>query len=169
MIQLKKFTLGDDWVPKKLDVAIDVPDILDLEDLRGRGLQPGEEQLPENRIVTGDECGNVPGGVHARSNFEFDPVVLVQLTEMGFSLDACKRAIYTTQNQGTEAAMNWMLEHMGDPDFNDPFTVDSGASGSLQSHFTPDSGALASIIAMGIPEEQAIRALKATVRELFNI
>ena len=48
MIQLNKFTIGDDWVPRKLDVLIDVPQQLNIEELRGRGLQPGEVELPEN-------------------------------------------------------------------------------------------------------------------------
>lgn len=28
------------------DISLDVPEELDLEDLRGHGLQPGEEELP---------------------------------------------------------------------------------------------------------------------------
>lgn len=47
MVQFKKFTLGDDWVPKKLDISIDVPDQLDISYIRGAGIQPGEERLPE--------------------------------------------------------------------------------------------------------------------------
>lgn len=30
------------------DVSVEMPDILDLTMLRGTGLQPGEEELPEN-------------------------------------------------------------------------------------------------------------------------
>ena len=30
-----------------LDVEVDVPDALDLSSLRGRGIQPGEEELPD--------------------------------------------------------------------------------------------------------------------------
>lgn len=47
LIQLKKFTLREDWVPIKLDVAVEIPDLLDLSPLRGAGPQPGEEPLPE--------------------------------------------------------------------------------------------------------------------------
>lgn len=47
LVQLKKFTLREDWVPIKLDVAVEIPDILDLSPLRGEGPQPGEEPLPE--------------------------------------------------------------------------------------------------------------------------
>ena len=59
MIQLNKFTIGDDWVPRKLDVLIDVPQQLNIEELRGRGLQPGEVELPESsgtQEATGKHC-----------------------------------------------------------------------------------------------------------------
>lgn len=39
--------MREDWVPIKLDVAVEMPDILDLSPLRGAGPQPGEEPLPE--------------------------------------------------------------------------------------------------------------------------
>ena len=29
------------------DVSVDVPDVLDISHLKGNGLQPGEEELPE--------------------------------------------------------------------------------------------------------------------------
>ncbi|KAG1668095.1 Ubiquitin carboxyl-terminal hydrolase 5 [Nymphon striatum] len=44
MIQLKKFTLGADWVPMKL---VEMPDTIDLNTLRGYGLQPNETEMPE--------------------------------------------------------------------------------------------------------------------------
>lgn len=42
-----KFGIGQDWVPMKYDISIDMPEILDLSVLKGFGLQPGEELLPE--------------------------------------------------------------------------------------------------------------------------
>ena len=47
MIQLKKFSLKEDWTSVKLDVSVEVPDELDLSSLKGKGLQPNEELLPE--------------------------------------------------------------------------------------------------------------------------
>ncbi|GCB85146.1 hypothetical protein scyTo_0025815, partial [Scyliorhinus torazame] len=62
VIQIKKFTFGLDWVPKKLgelpgDVSIEMPDELDISQLRGGGLQTGEEELPDIAppLVTPDE------------------------------------------------------------------------------------------------------------------
>lgn len=34
-------------MPIKLDVEVDMPDALDIQNLRGSGLQPDEESLPE--------------------------------------------------------------------------------------------------------------------------
>lgn len=70
MIQLKKFTLREDWVPIKLDVAVEMPDFLDLSPLRGAGPQPGEEPLP-------DLVGSPPPAP------AMDPEVLKQLIDMG--------------------------------------------------------------------------------------
>jgi ubiquitin carboxyl-terminal hydrolase 5/13 len=40
---------------------------------------------------------------------------------MGFPLEGCKRAVYFTDNQGLEAATNWVMQHIADNDFADPF------------------------------------------------
>lgn len=161
MIQLKKFALGDDWVPKKLDVCIDVPDVIDLAHLRGKGLQPNEEQLPERQR---DEtaASNSPPSI------TFDAAVLAQLTEMGFGVDACKRALHNTQNAGVEAAVSWLFEHCNDADFNDPFTLDRPggartAGQQQQQAFVPDPTGVEMLKAMGLAEEHAILGLKATV------
>ena len=58
---------------------------------------------------------------------------------MGFSRNGCTRALYETKNSGVEAAMNWVMEHMGDPNFNDPF-VDPNAAKPKKSVVVPDEG-----------------------------
>lgn len=57
-------------MPIKLDVAVEMPDLLDLSPLRGIGPQPGEEPLPE---LVGSA---VPVPV-------MDEAVLSQLIDMG--------------------------------------------------------------------------------------
>lgn len=47
MIQLKKFTIREDWTEIKLNVAIEVPDLLNLTHLRGVGIKQDESELPE--------------------------------------------------------------------------------------------------------------------------
>lgn len=47
LIHLKKFSIREDWTSMKLDVAVELPDVLDLSHLRAKGLLPDEEVLPE--------------------------------------------------------------------------------------------------------------------------
>ncbi|KAF5292902.1 hypothetical protein FQR65_LT11154 [Abscondita terminalis] len=145
VVQLKKFTLREDWVPIKLDVAVEMPDSLDLNAFRGRGQQPGEEPLPE--LV------GTPPPVP-----DMDQGVLAQLQEMGFPTEACKRAIFFTHNSGVENASAWIMEHITDADFSDPFIP----PGTESLAFVPDPNALPLVMGMGFSQEQAIKALKAT-------
>jgi len=144
MVQLKKYTVGDDWVPRKLDVSIQAPDELDLSKLRGRGLQPGEEELP-----AGDSPPEPP--------VEINEEIVAQLVEMGFAVNGCRRAVHFTKNTGVEAAMNWVMEHMTDTDFDSPFDP-SPKKGS----FEPNPEGLAMVMSMGFTVDQATKALKAT-------
>lgn len=51
---------------------------------------------------------------------EVNEEVVQRLVDMGFPAEACRKAVTLTGNWGTEAAMNWIMEHMDDPDFADP-------------------------------------------------
>lgn len=73
------------------DVEIDVPDELDLTSLHGRGLQPGEVELPE---------GDAPPANQAPVAMEIDEGVVMQLVSMGFDMEGCKKAVISTNNQG---------------------------------------------------------------------
>lgn len=42
-----RYYVASDWTPKKLNVEVQMPDTLDLESLRARGPQPGEQLQPE--------------------------------------------------------------------------------------------------------------------------
>lgn len=48
---------------------------------------------------------------------------------MGFPWEACRKAVHFTGNTGSEAAMNWVMEHMGDADFAEPLVIQSKSSG----------------------------------------
>lgn len=153
LIHLKKFTLREDWIPIKLDVAIEMPDQLDLSTLRGLGLQHGEELLPE---LAGSEP---PPPV-------FDQAILSQLTDMGFPPEACKRALFFTENRGLEAATNWVMEHIADSDFADPFVPPGIDTKPGKTAFKPNEEALQMVMTMGFTREQATKALKATDNNL---
>ena len=98
-----------------------------------------------------------------------DPEIVRQLTDMGFSLEGCKKAAFHTKNAGVEAAMNWVLEHSGDPDFSFPFVNPSGAvagasvtGNSSTSSFVPDEGSVEQLINFGFTRPQCVKALKCT-------
>ncbi|EDW93854.1 ubiquitin carboxyl-terminal hydrolase 5 [Drosophila yakuba] len=150
MIHVGKFTLGDDWVPKKLDVSVDMPDELDLSNWRSTGgLQPGEEALPE------------PAAEEVK--FTFDEAVMSELLTMGFPPEACKRACFHTKNSGLEAASNWLMEHIADEDISEPFVVPNNSIGdSAANQFVANPESLAMLMSMGFDERQAVAALKAT-------
>nr|CAH7755522.1 unnamed protein product [Callosobruchus chinensis] len=136
--------LREDWVPIKLDVSIEMPDVLDVSMLRGEGPQPEEELLPEPEVKP-----PMPA---------MDQAVLTELENMGFPPESCKRAVFHTNNTGLEAATAWIMEHITDSDFSDPFVP----PGTESAGFTPNTDALNTIMGMGFTQEQATKALKAT-------
>ncbi|XP_044766988.1 ubiquitin carboxyl-terminal hydrolase 5 isoform X1 [Coccinella septempunctata] len=144
VIQLKKFMLREDWVPIKLDVSIEMPDEIDFAALRGNGLQDDEELLPEP-----DNPPPMP---------PMDQEVLKQLTDMGFPPESCKRAVFNTHNSGLEAATAWIMEHIADSDFADPFVP----PGTESAKFNANPESLSIIMSMGFSEDHALKALKAT-------
>lgn len=106
LVHLKKFAAeGGQCV--KLDVAIDVPDEIDLELLRGTGMQPGEEPLP------GDEAPPV----------EINQEVLSNLLEFGCPLEAAKKAVFFTNGVGLPEAYAWYEQHINDVDLMSPFVA----------------------------------------------
>ncbi|KAK7864561.1 hypothetical protein R5R35_007330 [Gryllus longicercus] len=147
LLHLKKFTLREDWVPIKLDVAVEMPDTLNLDALRGSGLQPGEESLPELTEAPAPE---------------FNQALLAMLVDMGFPLEACKKAVYFTDNAGVDAATAWLMTHVSDSDFSDPFVPPGTDRKQGAKNFIPNEEALVMLTSMGFTRAQATKALKAT-------
>jgi len=46
---------------------------------------------------------------------DIDESSVMQLAEMGFPLEACRKAVYYTGNLGAEVAFNWIIAHMEEP------------------------------------------------------
>lgn len=57
--------------------------------------------------------------------------------------------------------MNWVLEHMGDPDFSTPFQPPTQTSSASASGVDEENVAM--VMSLGFTKEQAVRALQATV------
>lgn len=154
MIQLEKFSFETGWIPKKLDVSIDMPDEIDLSMFRGHGVQPAEELLPEDQTPM-DQSG---------TGFQMDEGLLSQMMDMGFPLDSCKRALYSVGSNDLEAAVNWLTEHIADPDFSAPFVIPGKEA--VASSTAADPSAMATIVSMGFSNDQAIKALQNTANNV---
>lgn len=113
-VQLRRYVVGADWRPVKLDCLVPVPEKLDLSKFKGQGLRPGEVEMPEAAAV-------VP---------EADAAIVSQLSEMGFPVNGCKRAALATGNSGVQEAMEWCFAHSQDPDFDSPPEANAGATGA---------------------------------------
>ncbi|XP_050684995.1 ubiquitin carboxyl-terminal hydrolase 5 isoform X1 [Leptidea sinapis] len=148
LIQLKKFTIKEDWTPAKLDVAVEMPWEVDLSCLRGMGLQDGETLMPS-------AAPDAPA-------IQLDENLLTQLLDMGFPVEACKKSLYYTNNSGMEAASNWLMEHMNDWDFANKFDPPGSKSTDAGVSIPVDPDSVEQITGMGFTAAQAAQALRAT-------
>lgn len=117
VFQMKKFQCGADWVPRKLDVAFEVPDILDLEFLEGKGLQPGEEEMED-----GESSSDAPAagsGEHSAGGsmptIEPDSEAVATLLGMGIDVTQAITALKVCNNDAQRA-----IEYIFDPDSFQP-------------------------------------------------
>ncbi|KAF9028671.1 ubiquitinyl hydrolase [Hymenopellis radicata] len=157
VVHAKKFQLVN-WVPTKLDIPIILPDRDELvftDSHLGHGLQPNETALPE------DSQAAQP---------QFNEAAMAQLEGMGFPIVRCQKALLATGNSDAEAAMNWLFEHMDDPDIDVPIQA-AAASTSPE----PSAEQIGMLVDMGFSPAQGRKALKETsgnaeraVEWLFN-
>ncbi|XP_024959486.1 ubiquitin carboxyl-terminal hydrolase 14 isoform X1 [Cynara cardunculus var. scolymus] len=145
VLHMRKFVMEAGWVPKKLDVYIDVDDIIDISHMRSKGLQPGEELLPEGG----------PGGQEESEKLLPNEDIVSQLASMGFNHLHCQKAAINTSNAGVEEAMNWLLSHMDDPDIDAPIHKEAESN-------EVDPSKVATLVSFGFEEEIARKALKAS-------
>ncbi|KAI9854698.1 MAG: hypothetical protein M1824_006650 [Vezdaea acicularis] len=139
------------WVPTKLDIPVVVPDTpFTMDAYISKGLQPGEEELP-------DDGTNTPGAPPA---FTPNEVALEALQSMGFPRPRCERALHATGNADAESAMNWLFAHMDDADIDDP--VNSGVPVITDSVAAPNEEQIEMLGAMGFGPAQAKKALRET-------
>lgn len=139
------------WVPTKQDVPVIVDDKpVSFDVYKGSGLQPGEEELPED-ADTGA----------ASNKFVPNAEALAMLEAMGFPKVRCEKALHATGNVDAEAASNWLFQHMDDPDIDTPMNLGCGGSAS-----TVDLEKMESLGAMGFNAPQARQALKETGGDL---
>lgn len=151
------------WVPKKLDIPVEVPDgEVVLDKYKSKGPQADEDVATDED----DDEG-------AAAKFEPNTEALNQLLQMGFPQVRCEKALHATGNSDAEAAMNWLFAHMEDPDIDEPVELTSTAGGAGSDE--PDAGSVQMVQEMGFAPQLARKALKKTggnveaaVEWLFN-
>ncbi|GAA5978126.1 hypothetical protein JCM10908_004238 [Rhodotorula pacifica] len=140
----------DNWVPRKVDVPLIVPGTdLDMSSYVGSGLQEGEHELPQDAAAAAAEP-------------QFDPEAMNQLTGMGFPEIRAKRALLATGHNGAEVAMNWLFEHMEDPDIDDPLPASDAATVAGAAGDEPTDEQILMVSEMGFTAAQARKALRET-------
>ncbi|KAL1846987.1 hypothetical protein VTK73DRAFT_167 [Phialemonium thermophilum] len=138
------------WVPVKVDVPVIVDDApFALDDYLSQGVQPGEELLPEDEAAA--TATTTP-------TFVPNPEALAQLQEMGFPQVRAEKALHATGNGSADAAMNWLFEHMEDPDIDTP--VQLAAPGGSRTTDLADPGKIATLGDMGFAAPAAKKALR---------
>jgi len=142
LVQSRRFTVGENWQPKKLNVELELPDSLDLEGLRGGGAQPGE-----NVHSSTDETQQQP---------QIDESKVNELVDMGYPYHAARKAVYHAKGD-PQNALEWLMLHIEDTDFNEPLVLNAVPSASS---FDPEM--IAMITSMGFTETQSKKALNAT-------
>ncbi|KAF3342628.1 Protein rax1 [Verticillium dahliae VDG2] len=149
VVNAKKMAIIN-WVPVKIDVPVIVPDeAFPLDAYLSPGVQPGEEQLPE------DAESRAP-------SFEPNAEAVVQLEAMGFPRNRCEKALHATGNASADSAMEWLFAHMEDPDIDAPLDLGGAAAGGD----TADPEKIDMLGAMGFGAPQAKKALRETAGDV---
>ncbi|KAG2446804.1 hypothetical protein HYH02_008364 [Chlamydomonas schloesseri] len=174
VMQVNRYFQDKDWTLKKMEVLVPVPDVIDLEPLRapagpapGEVLQP-EQQQPEQQQQPAAAAAAQPAQAAAAAP-QPDPALVSGLVDMGFGENACARAAVAVGNAGLEAAMEWLLGHLEDPDVNDPLPVPGAApaaaaaagAGAAAAAPEADPEKVSTLSGMGFSEEHAKAALQA--------
>ncbi|KAF2747190.1 hypothetical protein M011DRAFT_477634 [Sporormia fimetaria CBS 119925] len=149
-INAYRFTVVN-WVPTKQDVPVIVgDDAIALDDYMSKGLQEGEEELPEDT-----DTGAAPKWIP-------NEAALAMLEAMGFPRVRCEKALHATGNMDPEAASNWLFAHMEDPDIDTPVDFNGGSGTGPSASAAVDPEKIESLGAMGFSAPQARQALKET-------
>lgn len=157
-VSLRRYVLGADWLPVKLDALVPVPEHLNLEHLRGPGLLPGEDALLESSGP--GAAATAPAALVPSAD------IIDSLCSMGFSANAAARAALAVGNSGSEAASEWLFGHLEDADINDPpAPAPASASASAAAPAAgpaADPELVATVMSMGFEAKYAELGLKET-------
>ncbi|KAG6009687.1 hypothetical protein E4U43_008686 [Claviceps pusilla] len=151
-VNARKMTVMN-WVPVKIDVPVIVPDgPFLLDGYISKGLQPHEEQLPDEP--------DTPAPA-----FVPEATALAQLEGMGFPRNRAEKALHATGNSDANAAMEWLFAHLDDDDIDAPLDIGAGANGGASTS-TADPEKIEMLGAMGFGASQAKKALRETAGDV---
>lgn len=139
------------WVPVKVNVPITFTEPIDVAKLVA---------TPEDMTYE-----IVSEGENSSESQSFEPNIeaLEMLKATGFPENRCIKALYTTGNSDAESAMNWLIEHMEDPDIDEPLQM--GASTSASGPVVSDED-VSTLMAMGFDSDIATLALSKNGNDL---
>jgi ubiquitin carboxyl-terminal hydrolase 5/13 len=154
VLQMKRFTYTLEGTVKKLDVDVLLDEQIDLTPYMGNGPQPNENLLPED----------VNADVGPRVNQNYVDGIL----NMGFNMNVARKAVYLTKNASIDAAVEWVMTHMDDPDFNEAHPDLKGSrsapasaeSTTGQKRVEEKNPRAQELVQLGFPEHKAEHALK---------
>ncbi|AMD22362.1 HGR023Cp [Eremothecium sinecaudum] len=135
------------WTPIKTNNKLLVPgveddNILDISAYKSSGIQSDEIEFPD------DDDNDEYSGFHPVEEY------ISSIVDMGFTRNAAVRSLYYTGNSNAETALNWIFEHIEDPELNSEFVIPGSNS---KGRVDPD--ALSNMIAMGLAEKLSRKAL----------
>lgn len=156
MVKLGRYYVDENWKQVKVDACVPMPENMDLSSFRAMGKQPGEEEMPSEFISHSQAA--------TQSVVTADEAIVSQLVSMGFSENGSKRAAIATANADAEVAMNWVFEHMDDPDFNDP--IDNSSPKNEKGKPSVNQEHVMMLSAMGYSDHQATAALAVTNNDI---
>ena len=145
VLTMRRYMVGDNWQPIKITADVPLPEELDLEPFRGKGLAEGEVEMAE-------------GGGEAAAAPEPSPDIVAACCGMGFSENAGKRAALAVSNSSADEAVMWIMGHMDDPDLNDPLPPPGAAADAASGPTFPAEGVMM-LTSMGFPEDAVKKAL----------
>jgi ubiquitin carboxyl-terminal hydrolase 5/13 len=199
VLQLGRYYTKLDWTTGKVDASVPMPLTMTLDrdaadaggsagsgggggnflpsfsvDLKAKGPQPGETVHAGDK-APGAAAAAAPAPAAAAASAaapppQPDPLVVAELESMGFPHGACARAAVATAGRGSEAAAEYVMAHMDDPDFIEPYVPAAAAvaapataaAAATAPAAAVDAGSLAMLCDMGFDGERATYALRTT-------
>ncbi|KAK4768047.1 hypothetical protein SAY87_003188 [Trapa incisa] len=158
VLHVRKFVMEASWVPKKLDVYIDVPTLLTSVICGVWIFNLGRSCYLRRDLLFFH--GTVPENEVELNKLKANEDIVAQLVSVGFNYLHCEKAAIRTSNLSVEAAMDWLLSHMDDVDINDPVSDDAANEGNAFSNI--DQSKVDTLISFGFPEDIARSVLKAS-------